>query len=123
MSHLSGTSSFSSAASTINHTPKYDSYSSETFAKKDNSDNKEFYNYGHGNYGDRDYDRHHPQNYYDTPQRKIESPKKPQEVVKKEEENKAIAIQPIVPIVPAHGNKGTYETMAQRLMKSKPTRP
>jgi hypothetical protein len=72
MSHLSGTTSYNSAAPAVpNNTPKYESYNSDTFGKKDNNDNREFYNYGHGNYGDRDYDRHHPQNYYDAPQRKI----------------------------------------------------
>ncbi len=79
MSHLSGTTSYSSGAPATTTTPKYESYSSETFGKNDRSnDNREFYNYGHGNYGDRDYDRHHPQGYYDTPQRNVESPKKPQ---------------------------------------------
>lgn len=91
MSHLSGTTNYSSAAPPSNNTPKYESYNNQTFNKNDN--NKEFYNYGHGNYGDREYDRHHRDDYFQHVSRKIESPKKeakePIKEVKKVEESQA----------------------------------
>lgn len=76
MSHLSGTPAYSPGAPTGSTAPKYESYNSETFGKGDSGNNKEFYNYGHGNYGDREDDRHHRDDYFNHLNRKIDSPKK-----------------------------------------------
>jgi hypothetical protein len=60
MSHVSGTSSFSSGEGGPQTTlPKYESYDSKAFVT--NEDNRAFYNYGYGNYGDREEDEQHHQ--------------------------------------------------------------
>jgi hypothetical protein len=83
MSHLSGTTNYTTGAPTTSTAPKYESYNSQTFGKAETDNNKEFYNYGHGNYGDREYDKHHRDDYFDHVSRKIDSPQRPAQETQK----------------------------------------
>jgi hypothetical protein len=67
MSHLAG-SSYSSVSSDSQggsqklNIPKYDSYNNSSLQA--NRDGNGFYNYGSGNYGNREDDRGHRQDYF-----------------------------------------------------------
>lgn len=68
MSHLAGTTSYNSEGlSQKANIPKYESFNSKSFetAKEDNS----YYNYGSGNYGDREDDHHHRSDYFENASR------------------------------------------------------
>lgn len=54
MSHLSGTSNYNSEGlnQAIN-IPKYESFNSQSFNTANIAEDKGYYNYGSGNYGDR----------------------------------------------------------------------
>ena len=49
------------------YVPKYESYNSETFNRS--QDNKGYYNYGHGLYGDRYEDKKYDHDYFGNAQR------------------------------------------------------
>jgi len=78
MSHMAGTTSFTSEGKPLANAPKYESYNSKAFVK--NEDNKGFYNYGSGNYGDREEDAQHQKDIF-RESKGVEGEKKKREVV------------------------------------------
>lgn len=82
MSHLTGGSTYSSGSdrgsTSGTQIPKYESYSNETYqgAKEAHG----YYNYGKGNYGDRDDDKKYDHDYFENLNRfksKVPEPSKP----------------------------------------------
>ena len=107
------------------YVPKYESYNSETFNRS--QDNKGYYNYGHGLYGDRTEDKKFDHDYFGNAQRFKDNEKKketpevnipdrqpPPQPIKSE----PLKVNNIVNNPPVPGNS-KFASITQSLMRKK----